>query len=522
MAVDGIRHRPPAAEDYWEIARRRWPWVIIPLLLIAGGGITLVRHLPKLYRSEAMILVEAQKVPTTFVQPTVSENTDQLLIEISEEILSRTNLLAIINKYDLYPRLRGVLTERQLVARMRQDITVKNITSEAQQQQEQQGQQGGAFQIAYDGATPQQAQMVTRDLAGLFIAENLAVRQRQAQGTVQFIDAELERARRQLQTQSAQLAALEQQYMGALPEQEASNLQQLSGEQTALEAAEQQAARDQQQKTYLQSLQAALATAPGAGAPASPLAARLQAAQVQLAMAEQTDKPDHPDVIRLKREVAALRKAVAADPGAVTAPGPAGMSAEQIRGELATLDQDARWQRRQERKITAKIHQLRSRVALTPAVNEQLAAVQRNYKIATDNYESLLKKRDAAQMAAAMEEQAEGEEFRVVDPASLPQRPDKPQVAKLSLLAVIFGLLAGVALGMTREYADPVVRNERDVAYYLGTTVLAQVPLVHSAPESRRLLWRRAVIVAVAVIVIVAIGVTAYLHGAQWLVQMGM
>ncbi|MGH9526766.1 MAG: GNVR domain-containing protein, partial [Terriglobales bacterium] len=220
--------------------------------------------------------------------------------------------------------------------------------------------------------------------------------------------------------------------------------------------------------------------------------------------------------------VEALRKAVAADPGAATAPGPAGMSAEQIRGELATLDQDARWQRKQESKITAKIHQLRSRVALTPAVNEQLAAVQRNYKIATDNYESLLKKRDAAEMAAAMEEQAEGEEFRVVDPASLPQRPDKPQVAKLSLLAIIFGLLAGVALGMRREYAEPVVRNERDVAYYLGTTVLAQVPLVRSAPESRRVLWRRVVIVAVAVIVIVAIGVTAYLHGAQWLVRMGM
>lgn len=520
--MNGIRHRPPSGvADYLDIARRRWPWVLVPALLIAGGGMAVVRHLPKLYQSEALILVEAQKVPTDFVKPTVNENVDELLQEISEEILSRTHLLAIIQNYGLYPKLRGVLTERQLAARMRQDITVKNITSEAERQQPQQN--GGAFQIAYQGSTPQQAQAVTRDLAGLFITENLAVRQRQAQGTVEFITAELQRAQRQLQDESAQLEALEKQYMGALPQQEASNLQQLSQEQTALEAAEQQAARDQQQKTYLQTMLAAMQNAPAlATAPAaSPLAAQLQAAQVQLAMAEQVDKPDHPDVIRLKSQVAALEKALAADPAPKTAPGPAGMSEQQIRGELKTLDQDALWQQRQQKRITAKISQLRGLVDMTPAVAQRLAAVERNYKIATDNYESLLKKRDAAEMAAAMEAQADGQEFRVVDPANLPQRPDKPKVAKLSLLAVIFGLAVGVGLGMAREYADPAIRNERDVEYYLGAAVLAQVPLVRSQPERRRQSQRQLLIGAVVVVLAAGIGTMAYLHGAAWLARMG-
>lgn len=522
MTVNGIRHRPPSGvADYLDIARRRWPWVLIPALLIAGTGIAVVRHLPKLYQSEALILVEAQKVPTDFVKPTVNENVDELLQEISEEILSRTRLLAIIQNYGLYPRLRGVLTERQLAARMRQDITVKNITSAADPGQNR---EGGAFQIAYQGTTPQQAQAVTRDLAGLFITENLAVRQRQAQGTVEFITAELQRAQRQLQSESAQLETVEKQYMGALPEQEASNLQQLSAEQTALEAAEQQAARDQQQKTYLQSLLAAMQSAPAlATSPqTSPLAAQLQAAQVQLAMAEQVDRPNHPDVIRLKHEVAALQAALTADPAPKTAPGPAGMSEQQIRGELQTLDADAAWQQRQQKRITAKIAQLRAVVAMTPAVGQRLAAVQRNYKIATDNYESLLKKRDAAQMAAAMEAQADGEEFRVVDPANLPQRPDKPAVAKLSLLAVVFGLLAGVGLGLAREYADPVIRSERDVEYYLGAAVLAQVPLVRSQPERRRHSQRQVLIGVLVVVVLAAgAGMVAYWHGAGWLARMG-
>lgn len=519
--MNGIRHRPPSGlADYRDIARRRWPWVLLPALLIAGGGVAVVRHLPKLYQSEAMILVEAQKVPTDFVKPTVNENTDELLQEISEEILSRTHLLAIIHKYGLYPKLGGVLTERQLAARMRQDITVKNITDSTDPNQDR---NGGAFQIAYQGTTPRQAQEVTRDLAGLFITENLAVRQRQAQGTVQFITAELQRAQRRLQRQSAQLTALEKKYMGALPEQDASNLQQLGAEQTALEAAEQQAARDQQQKTYLQSLLAALQSAPATAtaAPASPLAAQLQNDKVRLAMDEQVDTPANPDVQRLKREIAALSKALAADPPPNTAAGPSGMSEQQIRGELATLDQDARWQQGQQRQISAKITQLRAEVAMAPAVQERLAAVQRNYKIATDNYESLLKKRDAAQMAAAMESQADGEEFRVVDPPSLPQRPDKPAVAKLSLLATVFGLLVGVGLGMAREYGDPMVRNERDVEYYLGTTVLAQVPLVRSAPERRHQLQRQILLGALILLLVAGAGTLAYLHGAAWLARMG-
>ncbi|MGH9534149.1 MAG: GNVR domain-containing protein [Terriglobales bacterium] len=518
-AVTGLRHRPLTGADVAELVRRRWAWVLVPALLIAGGGIVAVRHLPKLYQSEAMILVEPQRVPTDFVKPTVNEDTDQLLVEISEEILSRTHLLALIQHYGLYPRLRDRLSERQLAERMRQDITVKNITRQAQQTP---GQQGGAFQIAYQGTTPRQAQQVTQDLAGLFIAENLAVRQRQAQGTVQFITTELGRARRQLQSQSAQQAALQRQFMGALPEQEASNLQQLTGEQTALEAAEQQAARDQQQKTYLQSLQAALAGTPApAAAPTTPLAAQLQADQLQLAALEQVDTPKHPDVVRLKGEIAALRRQQAADPPpAAAAPGPSGLSAQQIRGELATLDQDARWQRGQEQSITAKIAQLRAQLAMEPAVQERLAAVERNYKIATANYELLLKNRDAADMAAAMEEQAEGEEFRVVDPANLPQRPDKPQIAKLSLLAVVLGLLVGVGLGVGRDYSDPAVRNERDVEYYLGATVLAQVPLVRSQAERRRAGQRLALGVLTAVVV-AGIGAAAYWHGAAWLARMG-
>jgi succinoglycan biosynthesis transport protein ExoP len=519
--VNAIRHRPPSGlADYRDIVRRRWPWVVLPALLIAGGGILAIRHLPKLYQSETMILVEAQKVPTSFVQPTVNENTDELLQEISEEILSRTHLLAIIHKYGLYPKLNGVLTERQLAARMRQDITVKNITDPTDPNQTH---NGGAFQIAYQGTTPRQAQEVTQDLAGLFITENLAVRQQQAQGTVQFINSELQRAKRRLSNESAQQEALEKQYMGALPEQEASNLQQLGSEQTALEAAEQQAARDQQQKTYLQSLLAALQNTPAlaTAAPTSPLDAQLQADKVKLAMDEQVDTPANPDVQRLKREIGALSKALAADPAPKTAPGPAGMSEQQIRGELATLDQDARWQQRQQRRISANIAQLRARVAMTPAVQERLAAVQRNYKIATDNYESLLKKRDAAQMAAAMEAQADGEEFRVVDPPSLPQRPDKPAVAKLSLLAVVFGLLVGVGLGLAREYADPVVRNERDVEYYLGTTVLAQVPLVLAAPERRRQLHRQMLIGGLALALVAGAAMVAFLHGATWLARMG-
>ncbi len=514
------RRAPNCLADYLGIARRRWAWAVLPFLAVGVTGGLIVRRMPRLYLSQALILVEGQKVPSDFVKPTVSSDINDLLSSISQTILSRTSLWGIIQKYGLYQELRGRRTEMELVQRMRDDIQGPTL---AKLSQTDTGtgpdRDGGAFTIAYEGRSPQEAQEVTQELANLFIEENLRVRQQHAQGTEDFIDVELDKARATLQGQSAKLEALKSQYMGSLPEQQASNLQQLGQEQAALQAAEGAVARDQQQRTYLQSLLAALASpAAETAAPTSPLANQLQADEAKLATLEQIDTPEYPDVKRLKAEISALKQQIAATAQASpVAPGPNGLSQQQIKGELATLDQDAAWQARQQRAIEAKIHELERRVEMEPAVEARLNSVQRDFDIAKLNYESLLQKKNAAAIAAAMEQQAEGEEFRIIDPANLPSRPDKPSYLKLGVAILLAAVVAGAGAAAAREFADPSLRNERDVAYYLGVPLLATFPKVLSRAEQAQLRRRRVTLALASLgfaVLAAGGGVAWYLHSA--------
>src|SRR6185312_15481261 len=179
--------------EYLQVAWRRWLWILIPAVLITAATVVLARRLPKLYRSEALILVEPQRVPADFVKPTVSSNVAQRLESIQEQILSRTQLSAIIQKYGLY---RGSgLTEDGQVSQMRADIDVVPVVDPDQREP-----QVTAFRIAYQGSDPLLTQQVTRELSSLFISENLKARAQQAQGTEAFIDGRLADADQQLKT----------------------------------------------------------------------------------------------------------------------------------------------------------------------------------------------------------------------------------------------------------------------------------------------------------------------------------
>ncbi|HVA64388.1 MAG TPA: Wzz/FepE/Etk N-terminal domain-containing protein [Terriglobales bacterium] len=480
--------------EYLQVARRRWLWIVVPSILIAGATAIVARKLPKIYSSDALILVEEQKVPTDFVRPTVSSNVEQRLESIEEQILSRTQLSQIIQKYGLY---RGLgLTPDSEVERMLSDITVTPIFVG---KGDQRTDQVSAFKISYMGPDPVLAQQVTGELSNLFIAENIKSRAQQAQGTEGFIDGQLAQASQQLQTLQAQLKQVKSANMGSLPEQEGANLQVLSQLQTVLQADSDDLARAQQQKTYLASLDeavAGLSPSAAAGVPAMPSQAELDLRKTKsaLAVAEQEYTPAYPDVIRLKAQVKALSQQVEeakamATPQSAAKPGskpadkskPTAALPPQEKGQIAVLDQEIR-QRIQDQKATkAKIVTLQGRIERLPDVEEKLANLQNAYDVAKANYTKLLEEKQAAAMGAAMEQQAEGEEFRIVDPANLPQKPSSPDLMRLNLFGCVGGLMAGLGLAFLVEMRDNVARSEADVVYYSQVPILAVLPLLPKA-----------------------------------------
>lgn len=492
--------------EYLHIFRRRWLWLLLPLVLIAAVTVEVGRLLPKLYTSEALILVEPQKVPADFVKPTVSSNVALRLESIQEQILSRTQLSELINKYALYQGQK--LTPDQKVSTMLEHITVAPKVTEP----DRPNAMVTAFSISFDASTPLLAQEVTRDLSNLFISENLKARADQSQGTERFIDSQLDLAQQTLTGLETQLRELRSQYMGSLPEQQDANLQVMSQLNSELQANAEGLARAQQQRTYLTSLGQAVASlgspaaavGPGGKPPETADEQALDKAKADLAVARQLYTPQHPDVIRLEAQVRALTQQVAAEKAAqqkadqeaaaqqaaadkkAAGPGKA-QQAElaalppQQRSQVALLDQEITQRQGDQKKIQAKINALEARIERLPEVEQKLSNITNATTQAKTNYNSLLEKKAAAATAAAMEQQAEGEEFRIIDPANLPQKPTSPDLLRIDLLGGLGGLLVGAGLAFLAEMRDPVVRTEADITFYTQAPLLAALPLLPAA-----------------------------------------
>ncbi len=487
--------------EYLQIARRRWIWIVVPAILIAGLVVAGGRFLPKVYQSEALILIEPQKVPADFVKPTVSGDVSQRLTSIEEQILSRTNLSQIIQKYGLYASDTG-LTPDAKVSRMQSDISVSPLVNPNQPYAPV-----TAFKITYQGSTPVLLQQVTRDLSALFISENLKARAQQAQGTEAFIDSQLADADQKLQTVEQQLTQVKSAYMGSLPEQEGANLQVMGQLQSVLQANAEALAQAQQQKAYLASLNQAVNGITAVNTPAKPPSATEQAlrkAQTDLAVAQQMYTPEHPDVIRLKAQVKALQAEVKAEAAPAPAPvkaaaapaGPAGHPlSPEVKGQIAQLDQEIQRRTQEQSQVQKKIADMQARIERLPEVEEKLSNLENAYATAKATDNTLLQKKQAASMAAAMEQQAEGEEFRIMDPASLPETPISPNLPRIDAMGGLGGLLLGFGLAGLVEMRDPVVRCEADILYYTQVPMLATLPKVepaHPAHPARPRLLKRA------------------------------
>jgi polysaccharide chain length determinant protein (PEP-CTERM system associated) len=491
--------------EYLQIGVRRWVWLVVPLLGIAAVTVVVGRLLPRLYTSESLILVEPQKVPADFVKPTVSSNVALRLTSIQEQILSRTQLSELINKYALYKDKN--LTPDQKVTEMLTHITVTPSVAEP----DRPNSMVTAFRISFEAPTPLLAQGVTRDLSSLFIQENLKARADQSQGTVQFIDGQLSLAKQTLDGLETQLRELRSQYMGSLPEQQDANLQVMSQLNSELQANAEGLARAQQQRTYLTSLGQAVATlgnpaaAPGAPPPLTPDEQALNKAKADLAVAQQMYTPQHPDVIRLQAQVKALTQQVnqekadaaaaakkaateqtagtgkgGAKPKTTVPDDLAGLPPQQ-RSQVALLDQEIAQRQADQKTIQGKINALQARIERLPEVEQKLANITNATAQAKTNYNSLLDKKAAAATAAAMEQQAEGEEFRIIDPANLPLKPTSPDLVRIDVMGGLAGLLLGAGLAFMAEMRDPVVRNEADITFYTQAPLLAALPLIPPA-----------------------------------------
>jgi len=487
-----MKKTPTGLQDYLDIARRRVWWLVLPSVLITLGVFFGSLKLPRVYESEATIMIEPQKVPSNYVQPTISVDITDRIQNIRQEILSLTRLRKIISDLGLYDSVPGKTVPDEVVEQMRKDISVDVVPSLMGTDRTR---SVTAFRIAYVGANPVLTQKVTRNLASLFVEENLKNREQESEGTTDFLDGQLEKMRQSLQEQEKRLETFKAAHAGELPEQQSSGFQMIGQMQTVLQSNADAITRVQQQKAYLSSVLEGIRMNQTPQNMKSALQIQLDMKSAELLHAEQKYQPNHPDIRKLNSEIAALKSEVEAEKSS-SVDGKSLATADQVQVQMAELDKEIALRTKRQSELERNIQEMQSRIGRLPQVEQQLAELTRDYQTSKASYDTMLGKRDNSSVAAEMERRAQGEQFRILDPASFPDKPLKPNLLQIDILGLLAGLFGSLGLALVAELADNTMNTDRDLAHCSGLPVLACLSYVRDEGELRRAKLRRGLISA--------------------------
>lgn len=512
-------------EHLWALARRgRW-WILLPMFLCWILVWVVSWLLPTTYESEALILVEQQKVPEKYVLSNVSVNPEEQLQSMTQQILSRTRLQEIIDTYHLYPAQSGLakfFMPSDSVDQMRKHIKIELVKPEPPNKPTDLT----AFKINYSAGSGELAQQVNNKLTERFIDESLNSQRELSQSTTTFLKSQLDQAGKDLQEQERVLRDFKAKHVGDLPSQLQSNVEILSGLQNQEENVQHGLDTAKQQKLYLESqlhqLLNAQSVMGGEGGPSERDALEKQLVDLRNALAEERGRhtEDYPDIVALKGKIAETQSnlnklqkdnssvheqdaaATTADSQSVIASSPL----MQIRSQLRANELEIQNYQKEERNIEGKIAEYRDRLNLTPATEQELAEISRGYEESRANYNSLLEKQNESQLATNLEQRQGGEQFRVLDPPSLPDKPKSPNRLLLSLGGLAFGAVLGVGLLAVRETTTGRVRHEEDLDNVVPARILIHIPHLDAPDEARiRSASRLLEVVAVAVMTLLIV-----------------
>jgi polysaccharide chain length determinant protein (PEP-CTERM system associated) len=423
------------------------PWAGVLLLAVLA-----IFTLPKRYRSSALILVESERVPDSFVARVATEDTSRRIENIRPEILSRTRLERVVAETNPYPEL-GSLT--RAVEALRGETSVNPSGTDG-------------FTIEFVHRDPRKAQEVAERLATLFISESVRARGEQVEGAVDFLVAQVNEARQQLEAKDEALRRYKEARMGKLPEQLQTNLATLEMLQREMQAVEESLflAREKQD-----ALARAIERPQPRSAEPSPGSETLEELQQELAALRTRYTDQHPDVESLRARI----RRVEARLSQQTPYDAAGASAV-TREQLARAGEEVETLTERRSELASRIEGIRTRVEQTPRTEQELANLTRDYNKLSDNYTALLSKQLEAQMAGRLEQRWKGEGFRILDPANLPEKPDSPRRLRILMIGAMLGLLVGLGAALAAEALDRTVKDAEQLQSLLPYPILARIP----------------------------------------------
>jgi polysaccharide biosynthesis transport protein len=515
------------------LKRRKWQ-ILVPTALLLALTAGIIKSLPPTYRSTATILIEEHEIPSELVGSTFSTYADQRIQIVSRQVMTRANLKQITEKFDLYRKQRNDNPSEGVIERVRRNINLEMLSADVTDKRSGNKTTATiAFVLSYNGESAEQAQKVTAELVSLYLNENLKNRQQRTADTERFLQQEATRLEAQIAEIELNLARFKERNAGKLPEQAQVNLQ-------LRERSEAEILEGDRQITALLQRKADLETQLAQVKPYSPAVSpngervldateRLRLARAQYESLLGIYSADHPDVQRLRQEIEGLQRRQ----GPATIDSPQAQEAQRLRGELATLREryaeehpdiiktknrlaelapiaaarlpaapvsvlqaspadnpvylalrgqalatqaEMNAIRGRQTQLRAKLAEYESRLRDTPQAEREYMDITRERENATRRYQEVKAKLMEAQVAQALEKDNKTEQFSLIEPPDLPEKPIRPNRVALALLGFILSLGGGLAYGGMREAMDRTIHDVRHLAATLRAPVLASIP----------------------------------------------
>ncbi len=526
--------------EYLQIFKRRKKQFLIAVISLSLLSLIIAFALPAVYRSTATVLIEQQEIPQDLVRSTISTYADQRLEVMQQKVMTTSNLMKIIEKFNLYHDDLQKKTREEVIDAMREDIGMEPVSADVVDPQTGRPTTATiAFSLYYDHTSPEMAQKVANELVSLYLNENLKTRNDNANEASLFLLEESKRLGNRITKQEAKLAKFKQGNMEKLPELVQFNIQLMEKVESELLDIDRQIQATKERKIYLESqlsqlkpnatlysssgerilgkesrlktLQAELVTMSASYSPDHPdvlktekeikalekelgvseskseLLMQLKKLKTDYLVAREKYSDEHPDVIKLKREMENLEKKIkripdnALEDAPVTKPdNPAYI---QLQAQLESAKADLTAFAKHRAATQKRINEYEDRITSAPKVEQDYRALTRDYENTIKKYQEVKDKLMEANLSKELEKERKGERFTLIEPPLLPEVPYSPNRLMIILLGLILSLGVGLAVVVILESRDDSIRGVKAMESLFGSAPLATIPYIPSENE---------------------------------------
>ena len=540
-------------QDYIVAVRKRKTAIISVFSAILLLTVFIAFLLPAVYKSSSTILIEQQEIPPELVMSTVTSYAAERIQTIQARVMSRTNLLKIIDKFNLYEDERKIETTEEIIKRMQDDVSLDILSAEVVDPRTGRPSSATiAFTLSFKGESPTAVQRVANELTTLYLDENLSSRAQKASEASTFFKEEAERLGAQIDELESNLAVFKQEHADALPELQQLNLSILQRKETEISALDATLRTLDEKSFYLGGQLAQI----DPGNPAVPGSAeRLKILQTDYASAKSKYSAEHPDVVKLKNEIESLeletgksnnvgaiadelkylngelaqkRKKYTGDhPDIVRLQNKIKSLKQQlslakdqpvddyytsepdnplyitIQSQLAGVKSEIESVKIQRQMAMKKINDVEKSLYNAPQVEREYLILKRDYENAVRRYQETKAKQMQADVAKQLESESKGEKFTLIDPAALPEKPISPNRPVIIIIGFILAMGSGLGFAITADAISGTVRGRRSLQRTLGALPLSIIPYelnLQDRVKTKRI-KKRIIILFVAVII---------------------